>query len=333
MKHLIYQSLKIAIGVVIATFIASLLGLKYSTTAGVIALLSILDTRKQTYIVGLKRILSAVIAIILSSILFNVWGHEILVLGLFLVIFIPLGTYLKSTEGLSISTVLVTHIFTIQMLNVPIILNELSLLMIGILVAWILNLHVPNIEDDIKTCQTECERLMKQTLNNLSLQLQNRGALVNKCDTLNGLKQQIDLGLSKSIDYNNNFLLKDYSYYIEYFQMRREQYHLLRQIHKHFDTVFFTASEADELSELTLKVERNLSECSDGSEKLVAANALMDKYKNSTLPQTREEFENRAILYQYLTDLIRFINIKGDFIRKYGEIRYCAESRKRVSPR
>ena len=51
------------------------------------------------------------------------------------------------------------------------------------------------------------------------------------------------------------------------------------------------------------------------------ADELMDKTqqvleicRNQALPQTREEFENRAMLFQYLNDVMYLLEIKRQFI-------------------
>lgn len=320
MNRLIYQSVKIAFGVAFASIIASLIGLSYYTTAGVIALLSILDTRKQTYVTGLKRILNAAIAIILASILFTIWGHETYVLGIFLLVFIPISTLLKSTEGISISTVLVTHIYTINTINLGVVANEMFLLFIGISVAWLLNLHMPNTEGTIQNQQRAVENLMKDILHNLHLTLLNEDTDTDTKDLLADLKTQLLVGKKMAYDYNNNYILKDEPYYYDYFQMRKEQYLLLVQISKHFETIFFSVAQAKELSDLTAVIRDNLSENNDGKVKWDAANALLVRYRNSPLPTNRQEFENRAVLYQYLTDLKRFIQIKAEFISQNGSM-------------
>jgi uncharacterized membrane protein YgaE (UPF0421/DUF939 family) len=48
---------------------------------------------------------------------------------------------------------------------------------------------------------------------------------------------------------------------------------------------------------------------------------LMD-FRNSDLPKTRSEFENRAALFVLLNDFSRFIQIKKDFYeqQEMGEI-------------
>ncbi|MEG0085126.1 MAG: hypothetical protein RR817_01510, partial [Niameybacter sp.] len=40
---------------------------------------------------------------------------------------------------------------------------------------------------------------------------------------------------------------------------------------------------------------------------------LREVFRASSLPKTREEFENRAMLYQYLNDIEHFLEIKQSF--------------------
>ena len=58
MKKLLYQSVKVIAATLLGALIAELLQLHYSTTAGVIAMLSVLDTRNQSSVIGAKRLVA-----------------------------------------------------------------------------------------------------------------------------------------------------------------------------------------------------------------------------------------------------------------------------------
>lgn len=49
---------------------------------------------------------------------------------------------------------------------------------------------------------------------------------------------------------------------------------------------------------------------------LSEAERIGEEYRNSELPKSREEFETRAILFDILTNLKIFLQIKREFIRK-----------------
>lgn len=43
---------------------------------------------------------------------------------------------------------------------------------------------------------------------------------------------------------------------------------------------------------------------------------MLNDFRNSDLPSTREEFENRAALFILLNDFTRFIQIKKEFFEQ-----------------
>lgn len=51
-------------------------------------------------------------------------------------------------------------------------------------------------------------------------------------------------------------------------------------------------------------------------ELLLEQRQLFESFKTEELPSTREEFENRAILFQILRDLEYFLQLKRSFIIK-----------------
>lgn len=323
MNKLVYQSIKVTLATVLAILIAELLNLHYSTTAGVIAMLSVLDTRKQSMIVGVKRLGAASLGVVLAIVLFNLLGHRLWVLGIFLMIFIPLLTWFRSTEALAVATVLVTHIYSINTTEPWIFINELVLLFIGVLIGWLLNLHMLNIEDEIKKYQFETEANIKEVLRKMKYQLLNQCSIDEQEDLLDHLDQLIREGMAKAIQFNNNHLLRDDSYFHKYFMMRREQYYVLKHMQTYFHVSFIAVAEAERLSVYTEKLADELNECNDGMALMTEFNSLREHYRQSALPVTREEFEKRATLFQYMNDLAYFKRIKMAFMVEYGDIKYC----------
>lgn len=139
MKKLILKSLKTVLGVALSIFLAETAGLKYSPTAGIICLVSIFDTRKQTYTIRLKRITTSLLAMILSFVIFHIAGHNLPALVLFLVVFVPMSTYFNASEGIVVGTVLVSHIYSLHSLGLEILVNEIALLIIGIATVWLMS--------------------------------------------------------------------------------------------------------------------------------------------------------------------------------------------------
>ena len=64
-RRLLFSALKIATGCVVAVFICTLMNLQFSATAGLITVLSIHNTKKETVFTALKRIAAFFAAVIL----------------------------------------------------------------------------------------------------------------------------------------------------------------------------------------------------------------------------------------------------------------------------
>ena len=71
------------------------------------------------------------------------------------------------------------------------------------------------------------------------------------------------------------------------------------------------------LSEFTQDVAVNIYADNDCRQLIEKLNVLREEYKAMELPHNREEFENRALLLQFLNDLEDFLMIKREFKKKF----------------
>ena len=129
MKVNALKVLKISAACCIAIFLANLLGLKSSTSAGIITLLSIQDTKKATFQIAGKRLLAFVPAVLFSLLIFWTVGFHVFSFGIFLFIFILFCYFAKLHEGITTNTVLISHVFAASSLHytlVPVSYTHLS---------------------------------------------------------------------------------------------------------------------------------------------------------------------------------------------------------------
>lgn len=310
----LYLSIKITFGVSVSIWIATSLGLDYALSAGVITLLSILDIKRKSLLLALQRFYTAIISMTIASLLFTVFHFSIFSFGLFLFIYIPIVLKLDARSGLVVNTVLVTHIFALERIDFHIILNELLLLLIGILIALIFNLHVPNSERSIKNLQQKLEDQLKGVLRLMASSLSNYCEINGTYATLAELKSTINDGMMQAEDLHNSYYMKNNHYYMDYFKMRKNQYRRLEYMQEHCNRVFLTLDEAKPLSDFTERLAKQIHEYNTGMTLLEELEGLRLSYQASDLPKTREEFENRAILFQFLNDLEEVIKIKMEFM-------------------
>ena len=68
------------------------------------------------------------------------------------------------------------------------------------------------------------------------------------------------------------------------------------------------------MSRFTEDVAKEIYENNDCINLINKLDSLRKTYQAMELPKTREEFENRALLFQFLNDLEEFLIIKKEFI-------------------
>ncbi len=59
-----------------------------------------------------------------------------------------------------------------------------------------------------------------------------------------------------------------------------------------------------------------------GEDLLLDLDDLRESFKNMNLPSTREEFENRAMLFQFLNDMEEFLITKNEFKKTIDKLNY-----------
>lgn len=319
MRDIIYKSIKISLGVVISIIIAEFSNLEFALSAGVITLLTMLDMKRQSLIIAAKRIYTGILALVLGSIVFSIFNFSPFSLGLFLMIYIPILLKFNATVGLVVNTVLITHIYSFKEITIGGLVNEALLMLIGIVIALIVNLHMPNFENEVRKIIRKTEEQMKGFLYSMSANLKNECEITGQYVTLMDLKNVLEEGKLKATEHMNRYYFKGDSYFVEYFEMRFMQYYRLKYMQDHFKTVFITQKEANLLSDFTSKLADVIHEYNTGETLLLELEALRAYFRTTELPKTREEFENRAVLYQYLNDLEEFISIKSRFMKEHNE--------------
>ena len=114
---------KLIVGTVSACLIAKMLGLEFFTAAGIITLLSIQDTRKETFVIALKRLIIFAIMTLLSMVIFPLTGYNVMGLGMVLVPYLFFCLALKMPEAIAPIAVLCTHYMSVGNCSLQMILN------------------------------------------------------------------------------------------------------------------------------------------------------------------------------------------------------------------
>lgn len=320
MKYLQSKTFKMALSATIAIIIANYMGLQFGVTAGIISILSIQDTKKEALIVGGKRATASAIAIFLSYMLYMLLGNNPIVFGLFLLIFIPMTKLLKITDGMVVGAVLSTHLLTSININVSWILNEAQLTLIGIGVAIMFNLYTASLEKEFEKNKERIEDYFRAILSDMAVSLVTQAVPIYEQEILFKLEELIARSKFMAQTINNNHLFKKNDYYVSYIDMRIIQLETIRRMKRHFSRFYMTYEQTRILSEFTNNVAMNIHEDNDCVDLINKLSLLRNDYKNMELPKNRNEFENRALLFQFLNDLEDFLIIKKEFKKSFYKL-------------
>lgn len=306
--------LKIAVGSTAAIMIAYSMGLNYAISAGIVALLSLQDTKKATLSVAFMRIVAFAIALVISFVVFSIFSYTIIAFGFFILIFAGICYQFKMFDAISINAVLVTHYFLEQDMSFAMVRNGALLLLIGAGLGILLNIYMPNNIKQIRKKQSVIEADLKSILSEMADKI----LIEDKTDygdkSLEKLKEHIVIGIDQAYTNMDNSFFQESKYYIEYMEMRHQQYNILKEIYEKINKLTSVTTQSFEIAEFIRNIAETLSESQNVKGLLEKEDALLLKYKESTLPISREEFENRAILHVILMEFQMFLHVKKEFI-------------------
>lgn len=317
MKFFNNSTFKMAISATIAIFIAQGFKLEFAVTAGVIAILSIQNTKREALIIGARRIISATIAVILSYLLYVLLGNNPLVFGIVLLIFIPIAKKLKIEEGIAVGAVLSTHLLVNNNIDLGWIVNEEAITFIGIGVASLFNLYMPSLDDKFNENKETIEKLYRDIISDMAKSLVTKAIPVNEKKRLEKVESLVEDTRSLAYKINNNNLFKKNLYFVDYIEMRAKQLEAIKRMMSHFSRFSITYDQTLIMSKFTENIANNIYADNDCVELICKLNNLRNNYKEMQLPKTRDEFENRAMLFQFLNDLEDFLLIKKEFKKTY----------------
>ncbi|MGK0551563.1 aromatic acid exporter family protein [Enterococcus faecalis] len=309
------RTVKTVISATLAMLIAEKIGLLYPTSAGIIAVLSVSNTKKTSVFTGFYRLLSLVLATAIAIVCFQLLGFSAVAFGVYLLLFIPAAVTLKLSDGIVVSSVLVTHYLVERDVSWQIIGNELLLMCLGVGLALLVNLYMPDTEKRLQQDQRDIEATFRQLLgamaHYLNQDMKNQ-QLPQQCSSL---KHKIEMGEQWAKKHAENRLWSANTYYIEYFSMRNMQSTILKDMLELLEEITVDPQHVAAIQRLLDFTEETFAEENDGVDILMRIAEVFKEYRQKPLPTTRSEFENRAQLFQFLQLFRAFVEIKADFVR------------------
>jgi len=316
-RETIIRSCKITAGAIIAILIATLLGLKYSATAGIITILSLQTTKRETIQTAAGRSLAFICALIIAAVCYHVIGFRILAFGVYLLIFSLLCLIAGWASSISLASVLITHFLTEKAMNPSLILNEILIFAIGTSIGILLNLHLRPRQKPWRELADKADETIRHILTVMAAQVCSLTAS-ETCDTsFKSLEKLLSDGRKLALANIQNTLFSPSYYGLDYIEMRQKQLQVLTHIARSLTMITIIPKQADQIAAFLQKISLEYHMENDVKSLMFQLETILLSMKKEPLPQSREEFENRAVLFYLLKQLEEFLLAKQAFAVKY----------------
>lgn len=299
--------IKLSLGASLAIFIAWLLKLEYSMVAGVIVLLTIKNTKKETLKGIIGKIYGFILCTIFSYLCFNILGYHLTSFSIFIFVIIYLCFLLEIQDVIAMCVVISSHYFLQEEISFKWILNEAGIFTIGAGIGVIINMYIPTNINKIYEGQKKLQKEVSTVLIDIAdfIVNPNNKDMYNK--DLNTLNALIDSSISEAYNNINNNLLSDTRFFLDHMEIIKHQRDILENLYSYVSQLSSTPPQAHIISAFIHKIGYSDFDIETGNLLLDELNRLMLSMKNQPLPIDRVEFENRAILFLCLTELKQFL--------------------------
>jgi len=307
-----YRTIKTALGTTIAVMLAQYLQLLNYISAGIITILCIKVTKKQSLKSSWDRLAACLVAMGLSYLFFEGIMYHPIVIGIMLLIFIPITVRLKITEGIITSSVIIFHLYNSKHITLQLIRNEILLILIGVGVALIMNLYMPSAENKLKNYLKEIEENYSTIFKEIELYLREHDRVWDGKE-ITVTSQLLEEAKKIAIQDVENHILRYEDSYYHYFKMREKQFEIIERIIPLVTSIQVSVEQSKIVANFIRDLRLNIHPGNTAYKFIERLQNMRKTFKQMDLPKTREEFEARAALYQFVKEMERYLTIKKNF--------------------
>lgn len=309
-------ALKIVLAAIIAIILADTLNLQFSVSAGIVAILSVAFTKRETIQTARNRFIAFVVAIIIAAVCFNAVGYNNYGFFIYLLLFIIICQFMGWNSAMAMDSVLVSHFLVFKDMSFLSLANEVALFFIGVGIGIIANMSLHKNKDYMLQMKRETDELIRQALHRMSIRIMNPDMPGYDGSCFEKLQKSIDEASALAhINYMNQLSREDVED-IEYIAMRKKQTETLYEIYKHLRKIETVPVSAELLSTFFESVSNQYSIDNTAESLLKDFEKLDDKMKEMPLPVQRKEFEDRARLFAIMREMEEFLILKKEYMSR-----------------
>ena len=315
-----FRTVKTAVGMTLGVIICKLLGLDNYASSAILVVLCIKHTKMHSVQAILSRLVSCLLILFLGSAIFSLLGQHAFVLGLIVLLFIPLTVVLNVQEGVITSCVILLHVFNAKAINGHLILNEIMLLIVGLGIAFLMNLMMPSLDKKLNHFKQDIENQITEIFNifNQACSMHNDHLNIKFDSLLLNIKKAKSLAFR---DVKNHFVRNENSFY-HYFDMREEQVELLKRMTSLLERINTDDPILEKISQLMYEIGSNVNSNDYTALRLHSLYEIRLSLDDLPLPTTHKTLNSRAHIIQIINELEEYLNIKSQFgsLKLHSEI-------------
>ncbi|WP_270169288.1 aromatic acid exporter family protein [Paenibacillus sp. SYP-B4298] len=301
-----FRTVKTAVGVCLSILIAELLQLSYFSSAGILTLLCIQRTRKQSIAAVLDRFFACLIGMLMSSALFWLLGYHVWsILALYL-LFIPVLVRFRLQNGIASSSVIIMHSYVRGHVSLAFFANELGIIVVGLGVALLVNLYMPGLDRQIDQFKREVSAKMASIFHELGQYLREGSSLWDGKELLElgDLLQRARHLAVLEVENNVTGKLNPFYYYVD---KKSQQFQIIERMVPLVSRIGLRLEQGERIGEFLQQLGNNIDRIDMSGEYLKQLKAIREYHKVLPMPRDRSEFESRASLFTLANELESFL--------------------------
>ena len=314
-------AVKIGLGSSIAIYIAQALDLEYAVSAGTVTLLTLMTSKWETIKLSIARLVTFITTVLMAWIIFPHISSMWIASG----ILVTLEVFIAETFGwrstISVNAVVVVHLLTSQDFSAAAIGNEFLLVLIGVVLAVILNLFHGNVfhRREIVSDMRDTENRLQSILVHMSAYLSEGETQHNVWDDICALEERIRGYIKSASEYQANTFQSHPEYYISYFEMRYKQCQVLHNLNEEMVKIRSMPEQAVVIADYLLYLAEYVIEINHPTPQITRLDEIFEEMRSGEPPKSSDEFEDRALMYHILMDIQDFLAYKADFVQKLNQ--------------
>jgi uncharacterized membrane protein YgaE (UPF0421/DUF939 family) len=307
-----FRTVKTAVGVGLAIWLAHLLKLDYYTSAGILTILSIQTTKRKSIHAIYTRIIASFVVLALSFIFFNALGYYASVLGLLVLILLPILVMLKVTPGFVSSSVILLHIFNEQHFTWSLLQNELLIMLVGFGVGFLVNMQMPDIEPELNVYRIEIEKNYSVIFTQIARYLRDGDTNWDGKELLLAT-EAVNKGKSLAYQDVENHITRKENLFYRYFDVREQQLEIIERILPKITNLPTIVNQANMIADFMDELANNVHSGNTASKYRKKLADVKRTFQTMPLPRSHEEFVAMGSLYQFIEEMDHYLAIKQQF--------------------